>query len=55
MVISCHIGLGMNLGPLQEQPVLLTVGPSLHYINLIFYDRKNDKQLSVISVNISCM
>ena len=28
MVVSCHVGAGKNLGPLEEQPVLLTTEQS---------------------------
>lgn len=37
-VVSCHVDL--NMGPLEEQPVLLTMEPSLQPQEVIFKQRK---------------
>lgn len=41
MVVSCHVMVERNLGPLQKQQVLLTVEPSLwphvHFKSLYFF------------------
>ena len=48
-VLSCHVVLEIEPGPLEEQPVFLTPGPSLQLLGLEYF-----KATSNIFINCFC-